>query len=797
MIIVLKTDMKIGFCQTPCALVFFLITFLSPLFLRAADVQTFGVSKGVYYGQTSTGFPVAETNNGFAFDAEVQLQQVGYASGAQVQIPGGTSQVLAANGDTLEFKKKYNTSSKLESNYPDGLYTFTINAVHDGTRTAYLGLSGGSYPNAPHISNYSEAQRVNPNGWFVVKWDRFSGGTASDFIQLKIEDSAGKKIFKTPDIDNQGAFNGAATVAWIPPGTLSPGKTYSATLIFQKITSHSSAYPGALGFAYYFSRTAFPLVTTAQTAPDVEDYFVSKGSSFEQTNAWEVVPEAGKEFIFDAKVDGAGTGFILSSALSTPSGNTLPLNPGGKDYEYEDVAASAELLEAKFPNGTYTFNLNLLHDGARQPSIDLIFCPYPPAPHLNSFDPSQEVRAERDLVIGWDSWSGGSFYDYIQVRIDDSDGNKVFATDGFGGNDVLNSAATSVLIPAGTLAAGENYKARIVFTKLVAVDASPYPGVIGLGTYFTRTKFDITTAPPDVKTFSVAKGHEFLQNSGGAPVLHPATPYVFTASVIMAGSNTVSGATVTTPWGTTRQLAYQGDGKTWLFLDTSTDQNTIETAYPDGNYTLTIYTVNQGTRTMQLPINGYLYPSAPHINNYSAAQSIDATKSFTLRWDAFSGSTTNDDIYAAVRDQSGNIIDDSKRFGSSSALNGTNNSYKISSDTLANATAYQGNITFEKILFVDDRSYPGVLGFSGLFSRTLLGLATKAAKPPAFTKFLLNGTGKMVATFTTVAGGTYRVETSTDLQNWAPAASLTATNSETTWIDPLAHPSCYYRVVTP
>jgi hypothetical protein len=794
--VALKLDMKNGFCRTLCFFSSSLVLVVSAATLPAVDVQTYTVSKGVYYAQNSSGYPVAETNNGYVFDGQVKLQAAGYASGAQVQIPDGTSQVLAADGDTLEYKKKYNTASKLEANYPDGLYILTINTAHDGTRTAYLGLSGSAYPNAPRISNYAEAQTINAHGWFVLKWDRFSGGTVADFIQLKIEDSAGKKVFETPDVDQPDGYNGAATLAWIPPDTLSPGKVYSATLTFQKVTSRSSNYAGALGLAYYFSRTTFSVVTTTQSAPDVEDYIITKGRSFEQTNDWSIIPEEGKEFIFDAKVDSAGAGVVLKGFLTSAAGSTLPLLIDGKDAEYEDAGPTAELLDSKFPTGTYTFELNLLHDGTKRASVDFVDCPYPPAPHLTSFDPSQEIRAEQDLLICWDEWTGGSYYDFIQVRVEDSDGKKIFETAGFGDKDALDSKATRVTVPAGTLMAGEDYKARIVFTKVVAADTSAYAGVIGLGTYFTRTKFDIRTAPPDVKAFSVAKGHVFVQSNSGDPVLHPSMPYAFAASVIMAGSNTVNGASITTPGGTIRQLIYQGDGKTWLFQDGSSDQNTIEVAYPDGAYALTIYTVNQGTRTIQLPINGYLYPNSPHISNYSAAQTIDPAKSFTVRWDAFVGGTTNDYIYAAVLDPAGAIIDDSKRFGSSSALDGTDTSYKISSDTLAPGRTFNGSITFERILAVDEKSYPGVLGFSGLFSRTMLGLATKATAPLAFTKFLLNSNGRMEATFTSVSGNIYRIDTSTDLQSWAPAATVTASGSETTWVDPITHPKCYYRVVT-
>lgn len=789
--------MKIGLCRQLFYRLPLLVVFAFPWFLHAADAENYFVSKGVYYDQTSSGLPMARTNNGYVFASEVKMSQLGNVTAAQVQVPGGTTEILEVDGDTLKFDKKSNTPSKLESNYPDGLYTLVVTTAHEGTKTLYLGLNGGSYPNAPRIANYTEAQSINANGWFILRWDRFTAGTAADYIQLRIEDSAGKKVFETPDLGDIGALNGAATFAWLEPGTLAPGKTYSATLVFQKIVTRSTtAYPGALGLSYYLARTSFRMVTTTQAAPDVENYILSKGSSHEQTNAWSIIADEGKEYIFSAKVNGAVAGSILSGSLITPSGNSLPLIPSGRDLEYEDISATADLLDSKFQVGAYALNLNLALDGNQQPSLNFIFCPYPPAPRLSSFDPSSKVRAEQDLVIGWDRWNEGTSYDSIEVRIEDSSDGVVFETEtDFGDKDTLDGRATQVTVPAGTLKAGESYKGRIVFRKLVALETTGYKGVLGMATYFSRTKFDIDTAPPDVKTFSAGKGIEFVQNSGGTAQLHPATPYVFTAAVVMNDSNTVTGATVTTPLGATRNLTYTGDGETWLFRDGSTSQNAIEAAYPDGNYTLTIHTVHQGTRSVQLPINGFFYPNSPYINNYGSAQSIDPTKSFTIRWDAFAGGTTNDYIYAAVADLGGKIVDDSKRFGSSSAKNGTDTSYKVDAEALPSNTDFRGSVMFLRTLSVNNSGYPGALGYSGLFTRTHFGLSTKLpAAAPVFTKAVLNSTGRMEVTFTSAAGRAYQVLTSTDLRTWSAADTITAAGNETTWVDPSLHPKCYYRI---
>ncbi|HUR45127.1 MAG TPA: hypothetical protein VMZ27_04545 [Candidatus Saccharimonadales bacterium] len=775
----------------------FIFSFLV-LDVRASDITVYSVSKGIYYEQTQSGPSVALTNNGYAFDARLDLSQPGTASGAQVKTPTGDFQPLAADGDTLEFKKKYNSQAKLDSNYPDGVYILTANTAHDGAKTLYLALAGVSAPSAPHVQNYAEAQTVNPNGWFLLKWDRFQGGDSGDFIQFRIEDSTGNKVFETPDIGEMGALDGTAMFAWVPPGTLKPGKTYAATLLFQKTAARDdSSYPGAHGLSYFFGRTSFPLVTTSQGAPDVESLILSKGSSYEQTNAWSINPEAGNEFIFDAKVNGASDAAVVNALLQTPGNDNLILADNGKDWEYQDAAGTAELLESKYPVGTYKFSLTLLNDGTRQVPINFIPCPYPPAPHLNSFDPQQPIPSDRDLLIAWDPWNEGTWYDLIQVRIEDSSDNKVFETDDFGEGDALDGHATSTIVPAGTLQPGQTYKARIVFTKLVAIDAGTYPGVLAMATYYTRTKFDIITRPPDVKSFSISKSHEFIQTTAGALQLNPNTGYVFTANVAMSDSNTVTAANISTPFGATFPLRYQRDGQTWAFQDGGNNQSLIDSAYPDGNYTLTISTVHDGTKTVSLPVNGYFYPNAPHISNLGNAQSINPSNSFTLHWDPFVGGTVNDYIYEKVCDSSGAIVDDSKAYGRSTALNGTDTSAKIGSGKLAPGAAYDGSVSFQKVLAVDTNSYRGAIGYSALISRTQFPVTTTGpGNPAAFTRCSLNSSGCMQLAFTSIPGKNYQILSSTNLVNWVLVANLTSYGPETTWLEssPANLGKCFYRI---
>src|SRR5437762_1383325 len=113
----------------------------------------------------------------------------------------------------------------------------------------------------------------------------------------------------------------------------------------------------------------------------------------------------------------------------------------------------------------------------------------------------------------------------------------------------------------------KSYRGIIYFHKVLALDATSYPGVLGVATFYSKTKFDFQTAAPDVKSFSIAKGHEFIQIDTGTPTPNISTAFVFTASVVASDAGTVNSASVITPRGMTRPLALQSDGRTFSLRD--------------------------------------------------------------------------------------------------------------------------------------------------------------------------------------------------------------------------------------
>src|SRR5690349_23740125 len=108
---------------------FTVIVFLLAIgnFAFAKDVWLYKLTKGIQYQQTTPGAPVVLGENGYVFQANVFMPLPGTVRGATVRSQEGTLRVLtASDDDELEFRNRVNTKSTLETRYPDGNFTFTI-----------------------------------------------------------------------------------------------------------------------------------------------------------------------------------------------------------------------------------------------------------------------------------------------------------------------------------------------------------------------------------------------------------------------------------------------------------------------------------------------------------------------------------------------------------------------------------------------------------------------------------------------------------------------------------------------
>jgi hypothetical protein len=119
-------------------------------------------------------------------------------------------------------------------------------------------------PNAPHVTNYTAAQAINPAAPFTLGWDPFTGGAgASNFVYLNITRS-GTNVFQTGSPGTSNALAGTALTVTIPANTLPAGGTFDATLGFYRASLVTND-PVNVSSAFRASATQFTVTTTSGT----------------------------------------------------------------------------------------------------------------------------------------------------------------------------------------------------------------------------------------------------------------------------------------------------------------------------------------------------------------------------------------------------------------------------------------------------------------------------------------------------------------------------------------------------
>jgi len=225
-------------------------------------ITSFVIGKSYLNLQNSTGAPVPAPNPAYAFIATAVLASNRIANAISLSLASGGSSNLVQDvilpDEYLLFAYDTN-NARFESIFPEGNYVFKVaSSLSNQQVTATLPASMAQ-PNAPHISNYADAQSLDTTRAFTLMWDPFLGGTATDYIFVTV----GNKVFQSPEPGTSGSLNGAATSVVIPAGKLVANSNYAAQIIFYHTAgTTNSAY--ATG-GYRATVTQFHLT---QSEPD-------------------------------------------------------------------------------------------------------------------------------------------------------------------------------------------------------------------------------------------------------------------------------------------------------------------------------------------------------------------------------------------------------------------------------------------------------------------------------------------------------------------------------------------------
>jgi hypothetical protein len=737
------------------------------------------LAKGRRYVQTNSVDVVADGTNAFEFLAAVDARSPQLLTNATLTLPDSSQVQLLAAPDGDEFIYEVASSNSLDAAYPAGTYTFNLN----GTTTVSLNLSPLEYPPAPHFL-HDPAVRVPHDQGNFIGWERWSGSTANDFVQLRIR-NAGTNVWETPDFGAEGALTGESTNAFIPANVLSRGVTYSARLFFRRTTEvNTNSYPGATALAYYFAETQIALRTIR---PDIEEYDIEKGRNFFQTSPTNVVPEPGTEFQFSAQVQGSSTGLLTSASLVVP---TMPVQTTLRltnDSSFERFGRSDDLttntvFEATYPSGLYTFTVGTRNDGTQSMVLNVPTAAYPPAPRVSNFifSTNNPILAGPPIVLQWDPWAGGTSNDFVQVQIRDA-GAAVFETPDFGDEGALNGLSTNAVVPAGLVLPGKNYGGRVTFRRFAVIDETT-PGTVGTVSFYSRTKFDITTLDPDARRYSLFKGKEYGQTSTNEPTI---LGYVFAATVTAQSETNLAWATITPPGGVPLDLSPDDDNIVFSRIEGFATQEELDAAYPDGAYRLDMLGLFYGQTNVILYLTNSAYPNPPRIANHESAGRITASAPFTLSWDRFTNGSILDYITNSLVLPGGgtNNAFFSPPPENPAALNGERTSVEIRANTLVGNRLYDGTLRFEKVLLDDDTTFVEVPGRVGYYAQTGFRAATQGqGNPPQLiaNSFEFLPGNQLQVVMGTMPLALYTIEGSTNLVNWQTLTNFTATDERST-----------------
>lgn len=217
------------------------------------------------------------------------------------------------------------------------------------------------------------------------------------------------------------------------------------------------------------------------------------------------------------------------------------------------------------------------------------------------------------------------------------------------------------------------------------------------------------------------------------------TPYHFDTVVQAASNGSLTAGTVTLPDGTTtKTLGAANDGTgAYGFSQKFADQSTLNSTYPDGNYTLHMTGASSMTYTALLSLTGGVYPAeVPQFSNTNWSGGnliVDPSAPFTLNWNLFADGTSSDMIVLDVR----NISTNQTLF--QQFLPASTTSHLFAASFFQPNQSYDVGINFMKVAETNTQDIQSATGFATYSESTDLTIQT--VPEPSTIAMLFLGSG--------------------------------------------------------
>ncbi len=210
----------------------------------------------------------------------------------------------------------------------------------------------------------------------------------------------------------------------------------------------------------------------------------------------------------------------------------------------------------------------------------------------------------------------------------------------------LKTVITWTLNPAGATTPLRSVLGQFLETTTGSYSIAPDSGGSPL-----ETCVPVTPAPG---VYTISKFLQSYQTGPNVVDPLPANPAVLAISVQgPAGGPAVTGGGLTLPDGSAKPLLLQVGA--YRRTEPFANEAALQAAYPPGAYTLRF--TRTGEPEQVIPLTMPAMPTVtPKVLNFAEAQAIDASKDFTVRWEAFSPQPAGAFVRLVISDEFANRI---------------------------------------------------------------------------------------------------------------------------------------------
>jgi hypothetical protein len=311
-----------------------------------------------------------------------------------------------------------------------------------------------------------------------------------------------------------------------------------------------------------------------------------------------------------------------------------------------------------------------------------------------------------------------------------------------------------------------------------------------------------TGVPEDWGGYNIFRIARYDQTSHATPVPASEMPFGFSASTVSpTGGPLITNAVLILPGGASRNLdGFPLGGLFFLNEEFATEADQTA-AFPAGNYTLRFTQIGSPERVIPIHLPTGILP-IPRIANYTDAQSINATASFTLRWDALTGAGAEDYLQLTILDGSDEVFI-APDYCLPRELPVTATSIDIPAGTLQPGRTYDASLSFGRLTYESTNAVPRMSGVGAVYRSTEFTVRTTGGNPtpdPArFVGYRQLPNGQPEMTFTGSIGTAYAIQRSPSVtgSSWTTIGTATPNASgQAVFVDESAGDQrpWYYRV---